>query len=216
MHRIREYPKLHVPAHDSHRVERCPPSRRRRRGPRSLEALMRRSRHRFTPSPGACGEALAVPTGTPGVGPVPLPTTVSSASPRSSSTTAAASAAGEAMVSPPANDLSSLFARCTLNSRCDCNFSQHLRIWSVNVRKLLRRRAELEARLRNAGVHILLLQETWLSDSVEEIALQGYELVGRLDRVLGPKKGYGGVAIFVRSDISNVALSPRCTPPQSS
>ena len=167
---------------------------------------MRRSRHRFTPSPGACGEALAVPTGTPGVGPVPLPTTVSSASPRSSSTTAAASAAGEAMVSPPANDLGSLFARCTLNSRCDCNFSQHLRIWSVNVRKLLRRRAELEARLRNAGVHILLLQETWLSDSVEEIALQGYELVGRLDRVLGPKKGYGGVAIFVRSDISNVAL----------
>ena len=187
----------HVPAHDVHCVERCPPSRRRRRGPRSLEALKRRSRHRFSPSPGACGEALAVLSGTPGDGPVPLPTVVPTAVP---------SAAGKATVPPAASVYRSVFTRCALNSCRDSSFFQHIRIWSVNVRKLIRRRAELEARLRNAGVHILFLQETWLSDSVEEITLSGYELVGRLDRVLGPKRGYGGVAIFVRSDVSSVAL----------
>ena len=66
---------LHVPAHEasdgflssqgSH-VERCPPSKPRRRGPRSLRALMRREEHRFTPSAGAPGESGAVPlAGTP-------------------------------------------------------------------------------------------------------------------------------------------------------
>ena len=57
---------------------------------------------------------------------------------------------------------------------------------------------------------MLLLQETWLGDSVEEVALQGYVLIGRLDRVFGPKRGCGGVAIFMRSDVSNMALLEHC------
>ena len=72
------------------------------------------------------------------------------------------------------------------------SFSGQVRIWSVNVCKLMRRKAELEARLRNANVDILLLQETWLSDDVEEVRVAGFYLVGRLDRSTGPKAGFGG------------------------
>ena len=46
-----------------------------------------------------------------------------------------------------------------------------MRIWSVNVRKLLHRKAELEARLVNANVDMLLLQETWLVKSVENVQI---------------------------------------------
>ena len=74
------------------------------------------------------------------------------------------------------------------------------------MRKFLRRRAELEARLENSNVHILMLQETWLSDNVESISVPGFHLVGRMDRVLGPKQGYGGIAVFARDSLANIAL----------
>ena len=220
----------HVPAHD-HRAERCPPPRRRRRrGPRSIEALERRSRLRLTPPSVARGEARAVSPDTAGGVPfVPMSSSTSSTtpcptpSPTSASTTRAATgAAGQAAAPTVAHDApgdlrapaaaasSSVFSRCVHNSRSDSNFVnrnsffQHVRIWSVNVRKLLRRKAELEARLRNADVHVLLLQETWLSESVEEVSLDNYVLVSRMDRLLGPKRGYGGVAIYVRSDVSSL------------
>ena len=192
----------HVPAHD-HRAERCPPPRRRRRrGPRSIEALERRSRLRLTPPSVARGEARAVSPDTAGGVPfVPMSSSTSSTtpcptpSPTSASTTRAATgAAGQAAAPTVAHDApgdlrapaaaasSSVFSRCVHNSRSDSNFVnrnsffQHVRIWSVNVRKLLRRKAELEARLRNADVHVLLLQETWLSESVEEVSLDNYVL----------------------------------------
>ena len=76
----------------------------------------------------------------------------------------------------------------------------------MNCRKLLRRRAELEARLKNAGVDILLLQETLLSVDVESVTISGFSIVGRLDRMFGPKCGYGGIAIFARSSLTNIAL----------
>ena len=86
-----------------------------------------------------------------------------------------------------------------------CCFSQRIRIWSVNTRKLLRRKAELEARLLNANVDLLFLQETWLSESAKDVQIEGYTLVGRLDRLLGPKHGFGGVAIYALSTLTCVA-----------
>ena len=85
-------------------------------------------------------------------------------------------------------------------------FCERIRIWSVNCRKLLKRRAELEARLLHSSVDILCLQETWLSEDVESISITGYSLIGRLDRVLGPKRGFGGVAIFARVSLVDIAL----------
>ena len=52
----------------------------------------------------------------------------------------------------------------------------------------------------------MCLQETWLSDSVEEISLSGYTCVGRFDRALGPKCVYGGIAVFARTNITDIAL----------
>ena len=51
-----------------------------------------------------------------------------------------------------------------------------------------------------------MLQETWLTDSVEEIVIEGYYLVGHLDRTVGPKAGYGGVAVYAKNTLSNIAL----------
>ena len=85
-------------------------------------------------------------------------------------------------------------------------YSQSVRFWSVNARKLLRRKAELEARLANAEVDFLFVQETWLSEEVEDISIAGYYLVGRLDRAMGPKRSFGGIAIFARVALTSVAL----------
>ena len=50
------------------------------------------------------------------------------------------------------------------------------------------------------------MQETWLSEAVEDIAIAGYYLVGRLDRMMGPKKGFGGIAVFAHTAMASVAL----------
>ena len=86
------------------------------------------------------------------------------------------------------------------------SFCEQLRIWSVNVRKLVLRKAELEARLANANVDVLLLQETWLSESVEAVQIAGFYVVGRLDRSEGPKAGFGGVAVYARNSVANIGL----------
>ena len=86
------------------------------------------------------------------------------------------------------------------------SFCEQLRIWSVNVRKLVLRKAELEARLANANVDVLLLQETCLSESVEDVQIAGFYVVGRLDRSEGPKAGFGGVAVHVRNSVANIGL----------
>ena len=170
--------------------ERCPPLvRHRRRGPRSFAALARRQcRRRFTSlqlgAPGSSGAAPipGAPSGT---------STIILNSLRASET-----------------------SHCNLNGDIvsheteptSCVVCANVRIWSINCRRLLRRRAELEARLWNAGVDILVLQETWLSTDVESVTISGFSLVGRLDRLLGPKCGFGGIAIFARSSLTNIAL----------
>ena len=69
---------------------------------------------------------------------------------------------------------------------------------------------EAKGRTRSSSLqlslYILCLQETWLSEDVESIAISGFKLVGRLDRVLGPKRGYGGIAVFVRTTLADIAL----------
>ena len=83
-------------------------------------------------------------------------------------------------------------------------FCERVRIGSINCRKLLTRRAELEARLLNSSVDILCLQETLFSEDVEAISITGCNTIGRLDQVLGPKRGFGGVAIFARASLVNI------------
>ena len=75
-------------------------------------------------------------------------------------------------------------------------------MWSVNVCKLRRRKAELEARLANADVDMLMLRETWLCEAVEEVRISGFYLVGWLDRIAR----FGGVAIYARDSVTNIGL----------
>ena len=60
--------------------------------------------------------------------------------------------------------------------------SQRLRFRNINSRKLLRRKSEIEARLANAEVDLLFVQDTWLTEAVEDIAIAGYYVVGRSDQ----------------------------------
>ena len=188
-----------VPARESHdevfpnhvfHAERCPPTKLRRRGPRSLQAIVRRHEHRFT--------ALTVAPGESGAAPV-LGAPVNAAMLTSH------------FPCPP-NTLEYDSRRLRVNqlsvsvSAQPNAFCERVRVWNVNCCKLLKRKAELEARLCNSCVDILCLQETWLSEDVESIAISGYNLVGRLDRVLGPKRGYGGIAVFVRTTLADIAL----------
>ena len=53
---------------------------------------------------------------------------------------------------------------------------------------------------------MLSVQETWLSEAFEDIAIAGYYLVGHLDRVIGPKSGFGGIAVFAHTALTSVAL----------
>ena len=93
--------------------------------------------------------------------------------------------------------------------------SEHIKIWSINVRGLFvpnasggkmpsRNKAELDARLNCANVQLVCVQETWLDDTIEEVSFTNYRLVVRLDRAHG-KVGYGGVAIFAHTSFHAVS-----------
>ena len=152
---------------------------------------MRREKHRFTPSSGAPGKSGAVLfAGTP------------------------ADVQNLVSVSPCRAELSAALP-CNLPASSSCSsrrlrepetvngsvaspnvFWQRVRVWSVNCRNLLKRRAELEARLRNSNVDILCLQENLFSEEVEAVAISGFNLVSRLDRSSQPKRGFGSVAVY--------------------
>ncbi len=280
MHANQTFEESHVPARDLH-VERCPPHRRRRRGPRSLRALRRRALVRFCPLAGVPGSK---PGAAPSPGaPVSVPDELLRTLPLStrslhehtfscesvildlhslisdnddhfkesesefgvassgnrwisreivddSRNLESSRAVAEPEDSLPNTAKSAEFLPCPVSVPESASptkspetgvgvpasgrrppspppvFVERVRIWSVNARKLLRRRAELEARLLNSGVDLLFVQETWLSDDVESVTISGFYLVGRLDRALGPKKGFGGIAVFARTSLTSVAL----------
>ena len=81
-----------------------------------------------------------------------------------------------------------------------------MRICSVNVRKLRHWKAEVEAKLVNANVAMLLLEEPWLSESVEQVQIASFYVPGRLDRSEGPKAGFGSVAVYASNLFANIGL----------
>ena len=177
--------------------------RHRRRGPRSVAARERRLHRWAIASPGARGFQSRSPVDAPCRTPrFSSSTPCSPFSPSSPSTVTI----GQADVSARVVSSSSCSAGSHRFSMSSRGYSQSVRFWSVNARKLLRRKAELEARLANAEVDLLFVQETWLSEEVEDISIAGYYLVGRLDRAMGPKRGFGGIAIFARVALTSVAL----------
>ena len=191
-------------------AERPPSHRRmRRRGPRSLQACIRRY-HRFVPpvaSPAESGVDAADP--------------VFVQSPRNNSLFSVgnpreSSVEGPQCVFPSISEASpkveprspsdTLFSGCFEPSRDSQSISPEcLCIISVNIRSILTHRAELEARLRDTRAHIVCIQETWLDESVECLHIEGYKVVSRRDRTGTSKDGYGGILVLAREDFQSVA-----------
>ena len=43
-------------------------------------------------------------------------------------------------------------------------------------------------------------------EAVDEVRISGFYLVGRLDRTVGPKAGFGGVAVYAHNSVANIGL----------
>ena len=71
----------------------------------------------------------------------------------------------------------------------------------VNVCHLQNKIAELCARLEQLRADIVVLTETWLDQSRENVIVPGYEFAARLDR---SGRAGGGVAVLVREGTANV------------
>ena len=80
--------------------------------------------------------------------------------------------------------------------------SQPLHILSCNIRCVLSKLSELHVIVLQHDVHIILVQETWLDASVEQVDLHGYVAIARRDRSHSDNRG--GVMAFVRDDVANV------------
>ena len=81
--------------------------------------------------------------------------------------------------------------------------AESINIYCINIRCVLEHKAELELNLDRLRPHIVLLQETWLNASVEQVSVHGYTEVSRRDRSPGVNRG--GVLTLVRNDFNAVA-----------
>jgi exonuclease III len=77
----------------------------------------------------------------------------------------------------------------------------------INVQGLRSHLAELSAviRLSASPPDIICVNETFLDEGVEEVALEGYSVAGRRDRSFGgvDKRRCGGIIVFARTDITD-------------
>ena len=71
----------------------------------------------------------------------------------------------------------------------------------VNIRSLKKNADELTSRLTDLQPDLLAVNETWLDESVEDFALEGYTKVSRLDRRDG-RQG-GGIMLFAKDAFRN-------------
>ena len=151
-----EYKKLDVDAapFESARLpaaeldaNKCYSRRRRRRGPRSNDAVVRRSQKRL------CG----APAGT---------------------------AIGESMADVPIQN--------SVNE-------QPFVIYCINIRCLLAHLSELCHYVSIYDPALILIQETWLNSSIENVVIPNYKVLSRRDR--SENENRGGVITYVRNDI---------------
>ena len=69
---------------------------------------------------------------------------------------------------------------------------------SLNIRSLLKHNAELYVFTQQHAPDIILLQETWLNSSIKSMHIPGYDCVSRLDR---PNRIGGGVCVYARNSL---------------
>ena len=153
---------------------------RRRRGPRSFLAELRRA------LPRRCRTLPGVAPGEPGAS---APENNSAFRPQSN------------LISDASLDLpSSLIIRQDSFPRR--KQKQELLIFVLNIKSVRAHKTELEFHLFELQPHLVLLQETWLDASVEHIAIKGYNVVSRRDRSEDANRG--GILTLARLDFNQI------------
>ena len=87
--------------------------------------------------------------------------------------------------------------------------SQSFVLYCINIRCVLSNLAELCLQVKELSPHIILLQETWLNASVEEIRIPNYKTISRRDR--SELENRGGVMTFARLDVINIMCVKICS-----
>ena len=75
-------------------------------------------------------------------------------------------------------------------------------VYSVNIQSLVAHLPELICQLQVHRPHILLIQETWLDKSVEDVEIADYNLVSRRDRHDNANRG--GIVTYQRVDFNGL------------
>ena len=84
----------------------------------------------------------------------------------------------------------------------DSIISQSFVLYCINIRCLLSNLAELCHQVKEHSPHVILLQETWLNGSVEEVTIPNYIVVSRRDR--SDHENRGGIITYARLDVCNI------------
>ena len=157
--------------------------RLRRRGPRSNLALLRRSvpkQHRTLPgtSPGESGDTVS--------------DTSNMCKPQGVS-----------------NDKPDIISKCTpkKNALNSTNLGE-VSVYTVNIQCLLARMHELILQLEAHRPHVVLIQETWLDNTVESVTIPGYIVVSRRDRKQTANRG--GILTLQREDFNGLLHIKDC------
>jgi exonuclease III len=98
----------------------------------------------------------------------------------------------------------------TFNSNANVNLdtlgfdATNLTILSINIRSLLKNGAELKIHLLRRRPDFLLVQESWLDESVPDYKFDDYYIIARTDRIADVRAG--GVVTYARSTIKNAVV----------
>ena len=82
------------------------------------------------------------------------------------------------------------------------NQPQFLSILSLNIRCFLHKVAELHHVIDKLQPHVIMIQETWLDQSVGHVKLADYHCISRRDRSLNQNRG--GIVLYAKSHLKDI------------
>jgi hypothetical protein len=103
---------------------------------------------------------------------------------------------------------SNISSVCTLEDRNSSLCLNGIFVYNVNIRCILAHLTELQYHVDLHRPHIVMIQETWLDASVEDVQLFNYEKVSRRDRKETANRG--GIMTFRRSDFNALTHIKDC------
>ena len=93
-------------------------------------------------------------------------------------------------------------SRINASAEIDSSISQSFILYCINIHGLLFNLAELCHQVQEHSPHIILLQETCLNDSIEDVVIPNYRDVARRGRSIHENRG--GVITYARFDVCHI------------